>query len=49
LGTGTVPDQKLTGYKTTSGIYKIFFYGGDGTLSCMTSRDLKIWEYHYNF
>lgn len=49
IGSGKIPDQKLTGYKTTLGIYKIFFYDDSGAISCMISNNLRSWQFHPNF
>lgn len=49
IGSGKIPDQKLTGYKTMSGIYKIFFYDDNGVVSCMASSNLRSWQFHPNF
>jgi hypothetical protein len=49
IGSGKVKDQKITGYKTVIGIYKIFFTNEDGVLTCMESKDLTNWDFSPNF
>jgi len=49
IGSGNVVDQKLTGYRTSTGVFKIFFYTGDNTLTCMQSTDMYTWKFAPNF
>ena len=49
IGSGKVTAQKLSGYKTTSGVYKIFFYGANGALTSMQSTNMRTWGFTPNF
>ena len=49
IGSGRILAQKLTGYKTSTGIYKIFFYTSDNTVTCMQSTNRLYWTFAPNF
>lgn len=49
IGSGDIPLQRITGYKTAEGIYKIFYYDSEGLLSCAESQDQKRWSVAPNF
>ena len=49
IGTGPLDAQKITGYKTIDGLYRIFFYNQDQVLVCMESSDMLNWKTAANF
>jgi hypothetical protein len=49
IGSGQLDAQRLTGYKTIEGIYKIFFYDQNNDLSCMESPNMMKWNVAANF
>lgn len=49
IGSGKVLAQKMTGYKTSTGIYKVFFYSADNTATCMQSKNRLYWTFAPNF
>jgi hypothetical protein len=49
IGSGQLDAQRLTGYKTVEGTYKIFFYDQNNNLSCMESSNMMKWNVAANF
>jgi hypothetical protein len=49
VGSGQIDAQRLTGYKTADGIWKIFFYDPHMFLSCVESKNLFNWHISDNF
>ena len=49
LGSGPIDVQRLSGYVTSDGIYKIFFYDENNKLKCMESNDAFVWKVADNF
>lgn len=49
IGTSLLPVQKFSGYITSEGIIKIFYYDEQGLLNCMDSPDSTKWSPADNF
>lgn len=50
LGTGPIPDQKITGFKDNEGALYVFYYDGNGNLGSMTSENKgRTWRSTNNF
>ena len=49
IGSGAIELQRLSGYITPEGIYKIFYYTTDGLLTCLESTDASTWKVADNF
>jgi len=49
VGSGEINSQRLSGYKTAEGVYRIFYYDPEDLLCCAESSDQKIWNMSPNF
>jgi len=49
VGSGRIPVQKLSGYKSIIGIYKIYYYDQNNFLTCVQSPNRKNWSIAWNF
>ena len=49
VGSGRISVQKLSGYKSIIGIYKIYYYDQNNFLSCIQSPNRKDWSIAENF
>ena len=49
IGSGAIDLQRLSGYITPEGIYKVFYYTTNGLLTCSESTDASTWKIADNF
>jgi len=49
IGSGIIPSQRISGYVTTAGVMKVFYYNDRNALVCMESSDKGVWKVADNF
>jgi len=49
IGSGSIDDQRLSGYQDSKGVYYVFYYDNEGQLASLFTEDLTVWQATPNF